>query len=109
MCKFERHLVGSIANIPLLYAIFAIVRVIAFHLTLFDPEQAPVAKTNSLLVKDVTVPDGTTMAPSHPFTKIWRVRNNGSTRWPYGTKLVWDGGHLAPPSSVRSPVCTCAI
>ncbi|PWZ37084.1 Protein NBR1 [Zea mays] len=33
---------------------------------------APVAKTNSLL-KDVTVPDGTTMAPSHPFTKIWRV------------------------------------
>ncbi|ONM16710.1 Protein NBR1-like protein [Zea mays] len=64
---------------------------------------APVAKTNSLL-KDVTVPDGTTMAPSHPFTKIWRVRNNGSTRWPYGTKLVWDGGHLAPPSTVRSPI-----
>ncbi|XP_066343081.1 protein JOKA2-like isoform X3 [Miscanthus floridulus] len=65
-------------------------------------ERVPAAKTNSLFIKDVTVPDGTPMAPSHPFTKIWRVRNNGSTRWPYGTQLVWVGGdHLASPCSVR--------
>lgn len=36
--------------------------------------------------------DGTLMAPSTPFTKIWRMRNNGSLVWPKGTQLVWIGG-----------------
>lgn len=53
-------------------------------------------------IKDVTVPDGTVMAPSTPFTKIWRIHNNGSSMWPYGTCLTWVGGHLfARNSSVK--------
>ncbi|RZR99595.1 hypothetical protein BHM03_00029160 [Ensete ventricosum] len=32
------------------------------------------------------------MPPSTPFTKIWRMQNNGTTRWPYRTQLVWAGG-----------------
>jgi len=65
-------------------------------------ERVPAAKPNSLFIKDITIPDGTPMPPSHPFIKIWRVLNNGSTRWPYGTQLVWVGGdHLTSPSSVR--------
>lgn len=36
--------------------------------------------------------DGTTMAPSTPFTKIWRMCNNGTQVWPQGTQLVWIGG-----------------
>lgn len=40
----------------------------------------------------MTVYDGTVLPPSTPFTKIWRMQNNGSTRWPYGTRLVWVGG-----------------
>ncbi|KAL5215167.1 hypothetical protein ABZP36_004319 [Zizania latifolia] len=43
-------------------------------------------------IKDVSVPDGTLMAPSTPFTKIWRMHNNGSTMWPFGTQLIWVGG-----------------
>nr|XP_010929908.2 LOW QUALITY PROTEIN: protein NBR1 homolog [Elaeis guineensis] len=50
------------------------------------------AKLESHFVQDVTVLDGTPMPPSTPFTKIWRMCNNGTTRWPYGTNLVWVGG-----------------
>ncbi|XP_057459971.1 protein JOKA2-like [Actinidia eriantha] len=49
-------------------------------------------KLNSRFVTDVNVLDGTLMAPSTPFTKIWRMRNNGSTVWPQGTQLLWVGG-----------------
>uniref|UniRef100_M8CPQ7 ZZ-type zinc finger-containing protein n=1 Tax=Aegilops tauschii TaxID=37682 RepID=M8CPQ7_AEGTA len=43
-------------------------------------------------VKDLTVPDGTRMAPSTPFRKIWCMLNNGNIVWPYGTHLAWVGG-----------------
>ncbi|CAO2035452.1 unnamed protein product [Urochloa humidicola] len=65
-------------------------------------KEVPAVKTNSRFIRDVTVPDGTPMAPSSPFTKIWRMRNNGSTFWPYGTHLLWVGGdRLTCLSSVR--------
>ncbi|OZC94065.1 hypothetical protein CH279_21665 [Rhodococcus sp. 06-412-2B] len=35
----------------------------------------------SLWVADITIPDGTLMAPGERFTKIWRVRNGGSVHW----------------------------
>lgn len=49
-------------------------------------------KLDSRFVSDVTIMDGTVMAPSTPFTKIWRMRNNGSFIWVSGTRLVWIGG-----------------
>lgn len=49
-------------------------------------------KLDSRFVSDVTVMDGTMMAPSTPFTKIWRMRNNGGFVWHRGTQLVWIGG-----------------
>ncbi|XP_030542300.1 protein NBR1 homolog [Rhodamnia argentea] len=49
-------------------------------------------KLDSRFVSDVTVMDGTLMAPSTPFTKIWRMRNTGNFDWPRGTQLVWIGG-----------------
>uniref|UniRef100_A0A1D1Y246 Uncharacterized protein C6orf106 n=1 Tax=Anthurium amnicola TaxID=1678845 RepID=A0A1D1Y246_9ARAE len=49
-------------------------------------------KLESRFIQDVTVLDGTLMAPSTPFTKIWRMRNNGTIAWPSGTQLVWIGG-----------------
>ncbi|PSR89470.1 hypothetical protein CEY00_Acc29671 [Actinidia chinensis var. chinensis] len=50
------------------------------------------SKLDSCFIMDVNVLDGTLMAPSTPFTKIWRMRNNGSTVWPQGTQLLWIGG-----------------
>ncbi|XP_074563020.1 protein JOKA2-like [Curcuma longa] len=52
----------------------------------------PRAKLESVFIKDVTVLDGTLIPPSTPFTKIWRMGNNGTVRWPFGTRLVWVGG-----------------
>ncbi|KAL3529523.1 hypothetical protein ACH5RR_008845 [Cinchona calisaya] len=50
------------------------------------------SKLDSRFIQDVNILDGTIMAPSTPFTKIWRMRNNGSVVWPQGTLLVWIGG-----------------
>lgn len=62
-------------------------------------------KLESRFIQDVTVLDGTLMPPSTPFTKIWRMHNNGTTRWPYGTHLVWVGGdQFANRRSVRLEV-----
>lgn len=49
-------------------------------------------KLDSRFIMDVNVIDGTLMAPSTHFTKIWRLRNSGTIVWPQGTKLVWIGG-----------------
>ncbi|XP_062219507.1 protein JOKA2-like [Phragmites australis] len=49
-------------------------------------------KLESRFILDVTVLDGTLMAPSTPFTKIWRMHNNGPIMWPMGTQLIWVGG-----------------
>lgn len=50
------------------------------------------AKLDSRFILDVNLLDGTMMAPSTPFTKIWRMRNSGSIVWPQGSQLVWIGG-----------------
>ncbi|KAL3018659.1 hypothetical protein AAZX31_05G039900 [Glycine max] len=49
-------------------------------------------KLDSRFILDVNVIDGTMMAPSTAFTKIWRMRNNGTIVWHKGTQLVWIGG-----------------
>ncbi|KFK26182.1 hypothetical protein AALP_AA8G213500 [Arabis alpina] len=49
-------------------------------------------KLDSRFVLDVNVLDGTVVAPSSSFTKIWRMRNNGSLVWSHGTQLIWIGG-----------------
>ncbi|GMI67317.1 Arabidopsis thaliana next to BRCA1 gene 1, next to BRCA1 gene 1 [Hibiscus trionum] len=46
----------------------------------------------SCFVSDVNILDGTVMVPSAPFTKIWRMRNNGTTPWFRGFQLIWIGG-----------------
>ncbi|XP_062116147.1 protein NBR1 homolog isoform X1 [Humulus lupulus] len=52
----------------------------------------PDRRLDSRFVLDVNVMDGTLMAPSTPFTKIWRMQNNGGIVWPRGTQLLWVGG-----------------
>lgn len=49
-------------------------------------------KLESRFIQDVTILDGTLIVPNTPFSKIWRMRNNGTLAWPHGTQLVWIGG-----------------
>jgi hypothetical protein len=43
-------------------------------------------------LKDVTIPDGTTMKPGEAFTKTWQVENNGTCAWQPGFKFDVFGG-----------------
>lgn len=43
-------------------------------------------------IKDVTIPDGTTMQPGERFRKVWRVRNAGNTTWRSGYSFVHVSG-----------------
>lgn len=58
------------------------------------------SRLDSRFIMDVNVLDGTVMAPLTPFTKIWRMRNNGSLRWQHGLQLLWIGGDRFSPSDV---------
>jgi hypothetical protein len=44
------------------------------------------------LVKDVTIPDGTVLAPGKQFIKTWQLWNTGSCEWPPSMVAVFDGG-----------------
>jgi hypothetical protein len=60
-------------------------------------------------VADVTVPDGTNMAPGQDFLKTWRVKNTGSCTWDADYKLVYAGyadqmaGQWQPLTQVVQP------
>lgn len=66
-------------------------------------------KPDSRFTQDVNVLDGTIMAPSTQFTKVWRMRNNGNIVWPQGTQLVWIGGdRFSDAISVELQVSLCS-
>jgi len=49
-------------------------------------------KLAARFVRDVTIFDGTQMAPGTSFTKIWRLKNVGEVPWPPGTRMLFVGG-----------------
>lgn len=54
-------------------------------------------------IADVTVPDGTVMAPNQTFNKKWRIRNIGACAW-NGYSLVFDSGDpMGAPASKPIP------
>ncbi|MGD2026215.1 MAG: NBR1-Ig-like domain-containing protein [Anaerolineales bacterium] len=60
-----------------------------------EPTEEPTEATpcnKAAWVKDVTIPDGTELAPGEAFTKTWRIRNVGSCSWNNDYDLVFDSG-----------------
>merc|ERR1719484_64780 len=49
-------------------------------------------KLAARFVRDVTIFDGTQMAPGTTFTKIWRLKNVGEVPWPPGARMLFVGG-----------------
>ena len=45
-----------------------------------------------LATLDVTIKDGTTMAPGESFTKTWLIKNIGNCAWGEGYKLIYSYG-----------------
>ncbi|XP_076927625.1 protein JOKA2-like isoform X2 [Bidens hawaiensis] len=67
----------------------------------FGLNPSQLKKLDSLFILDVSVLDGTIMAPLTAFTKTWRMKNNGSENWPYGSRLQWiEGACLSSSVSV---------
>ncbi|GAB4456047.1 MAG: hypothetical protein Kow0070_05420 [Anaerolineales bacterium] len=60
-------------------------------------------------IADVTIPDGTIMAPGQEFTKTWRVKNTGVCPWGAGYTLAYAGyanqmsGQFIPLTEVIQP------
>ena len=50
------------------------------------------ACNNNVFEGDLTIPDGTVLAPGEDFVKIWAVRNTGTCTWDEGYALVYVGG-----------------
>lgn len=77
----------------------------------FEPSQTPTITTtaepctiSAVLIGDVTIPAGTVLKPGQPFTKTWRLQNNGTCEWE-GYKLVYVRGSRMggnSPSSIRN-------
>jgi hypothetical protein len=55
-------------------------------------------------IKDVTVPDGTVLAPGATFTKTWRLKNVGTCAWTTSYQLAfYSGDQMGAPSSAMFP------
>lgn len=71
-----------------------------------EPETEPTATLmtgvlDSKYVRDVSIPDGTVLAPGQAFTKTWEIENTGEVPWPDGTELrLVDGAEMGPIESV---------
>ncbi|CAN1136377.1 Protein NBR1 homolog [Linum perenne] len=71
---------------------FVVTSLLVPNICVFPPGRSALLKLDSCFVLDVNVEDGTLMAPSTKFTKIWRMQNTGVVAWPLGTCLVQIGG-----------------
>ncbi|WKZ37557.1 MAG: NBR1-Ig-like domain-containing protein [Anaerolineales bacterium] len=84
--------------------------------TLDPATQAPTATVTSpaptavtycdwvAFVKDVTVADGTTLAPGEVFIKTWRLKNRGTCAWTTDYMLVFNSGsQMGGTTAVRLP------
>jgi hypothetical protein len=57
---------------------------------------------NAAFVADVTVPDGTNLSAGQPFSKTWRMSNNGTCAWGSGYQFVFVTGEAMTGSTVVS-------
>jgi hypothetical protein len=67
----------------------------------------PASNDSATFLSDTTLPDGTVVSPSQSLTKIWRMKNTGSSTWGSGYKLVFvDAEQMGAPTSVDVPATT---
>jgi hypothetical protein len=66
------------------------------------PSVSPGGSDQAELWQDVTVPDGTVFKAGESFTKVWKVKNIGTSTWTPGYSLAFFGGaQMSAPTSVQ--------
>ncbi|RJP54479.1 MAG: hypothetical protein C4583_02400 [Anaerolineaceae bacterium] len=58
----------------------------------------------SAFITDVTVPDGTVMAPGQNFDKTWRIQNSGTCAWTATYKAAFTGSGNGALGGVTTPI-----
>lgn len=61
---------------------------------------------NSMYVSDVTIPDGTVLAPGESFTKTWRFQNIGTCAWSTSYSIVYISGDAMSGSTTALSAAT---
>lgn len=56
------------------------------------PDDGSIPCDRAKFVEDVSIPDGTQFLPDRPFTKTWKLKNNGSCTWTSDYTIVFDSG-----------------
>lgn len=59
-------------------------------------------KNDAVYIADVTVPDGTVLAPGATRTKTWRVKNTGTCTWGTGYQFAFISGDAMSTQRVMS-------
>ncbi len=68
--------------------------------TVGTPPAGAACTNSAAFVGDVTIPDGTPLAPGQAFNKIWRIRNTGTCTWDSNYQLVFAAGE--PMTATRA-------
>ncbi|MFO3797994.1 MAG: NBR1-Ig-like domain-containing protein, partial [Anaerolineales bacterium] len=84
--------------------VFLLVFVLLFAAWPVSPAQAATICDWAQFIADVTIPDGTVMAPGTAFTKTWRLKNIGTCTWGSGYRLAFSSGsQMDAPAEVNLP------
>jgi len=68
------------------------------------PGTEPTSCDKVQFMADITIPDGTPLAPGASFTKTWRLKNIGSCVWTRSYQLAFfSGEQMGGPSSANFP------
>jgi hypothetical protein len=68
------------------------------------PTTPAAACDKAAFMADVTIPDGTTLAPGAAFTKTWRLKNVGTCTWTTSYALVfYFGNTFGAPATISLP------
>jgi hypothetical protein len=66
--------------------------------------ESPAGGDRAEFVADLSIPDGTILAPNEAFQKGWQIQNTGQTTWTTDYALVFvDGALMGAPSAVPLP------
>ncbi len=58
-----------------------------------QPTPLPLCSDNLTFIEDLTIPDGSTVAPKTVLDKRWRVENSGTCNWDVHYQLKLTGGN----------------
>ena len=58
---------------------------------------------NATFIADMTIPDGTLLAPHTAFVKTWRITNDGTCQWDDYELVYIAGDQMTGPAAVKIP------